>query len=103
MRWSRFLAASAAWRNQGSRSRRIPALVGLLILAALVIVAAPENKQISVYSTAANYSLPVLEKNGQDYVGLLEMLEPLGTVSAKADGSRWKFRYNDVDSEFSAA
>lgn len=50
----------------------------------------------------ANYSLPVAQRNGADYVGLLEILEPLGTVSAKASGSRWKFRYENTECEFTA-
>lgn len=64
------------------------------------MLGAPSDKRISVYSRAANYSLPISEVNGQDYVGLLEILEPLGTVSAKPEGSRWKLRFNDVDAEF---
>jgi N-acetylmuramoyl-L-alanine amidase len=46
--------------------------------------------------------LPVVERDGRDYVGLLEVLEPLGTVTAQAGGSRWKIRYNDTESEFNA-
>src|SRR5207245_3181042 len=47
-----------------------------------------------------NYSLPVLERAGRDYVGLLEMLEPLGAVSEKTQGRRWKMRYRNVEGEF---
>lgn len=63
--------------------------------------AAPE-KRLSVYSTVANYSLPVQQREGRDYVGLLELLEPLGTVSAKVEGSRWRLHYNNVLGEFNA-
>ena len=59
-----------------------------------------DEKRIAVYSTAANYSLPVLERAGRDYVGLLEMLEPLGAVSEKTQGRRWKMRYKNVEGEF---
>jgi N-acetylmuramoyl-L-alanine amidase len=31
---------------------------------------------------------------------LLELLEPLGTVNAKTEGSRWRLRYNNVMGEF---
>ncbi len=61
---------------------------------------APDEKRITIYSSVANYSLPVIEHNGQDYAGLFEMLEPLGTVVSRTEGARWKLRYNDVDSEF---
>lgn len=78
-------------------------LTGVLTLAAAFLLSAtPDDKRISVYSNAANYSLTPIQRNGLDYVGLLELLEPLGTVSAKASGDHWKFRYNNVEMEFIA-
>ena len=61
--------------------------------------AAPE-KHLAVYSVAANYSLPVVQRDGRPYVGLLEILEPLGKVDAKSDGPRWRLRYNSVEGDF---
>lgn len=61
---------------------------------------APQEKQLSIYSNAANFSLPVAEENGNDYVGIFEVLEPLGKVSVKTSGERWTLRYNDVECEF---
>jgi N-acetylmuramoyl-L-alanine amidase len=76
-------------------------LSGVLVLAAaLLLSGSPDEKRISVYSNAANYSLTVIQRNNLDYVGLLELLEPLGTVSAQTSGDHWRFRYNDVQSEF---
>jgi N-acetylmuramoyl-L-alanine amidase len=72
----------------------------LLLVSAFLLRGAPNEKRISIYSNAANYSLPVIEHGGQDYVGLFEILEPLGSVNTKGDGSKWKLRYNNVDSEF---
>src|SRR5215470_1870409 len=77
------------------------ALFGCVLFALLVVLsgAAPE-KHLSVYSVAANYSLPLVQRDGRDYVGLLEVLEPLGRVSAKGEGNKWRLRYNNVQSEF---
>src|SRR5215469_8072179 len=77
------------------------ALFGCVLIAlfALLSGAAPE-KRLSVYSVAANYSLPLVQRDGRDYVGLLEVLEPLGRVSAKGEGNKWRLRYNNVQSEF---
>jgi N-acetylmuramoyl-L-alanine amidase len=75
---------------------------GLLFLAALALSAAPPEKRLAIYSTAANYSLPILQRQGRDYVGLLELLDPLGTVSAKSDTPRWRIHYNNILGEFSA-
>ena len=78
-------------------------LITALVLCASLLLSAPsEQRRVSIYSTAANYSLAVLDRDHRDYVSLLEVLEPLGTVTAKADGSRWKFRYNNVEAEFNA-
>lgn len=73
----------------------------LLGLSSIVLqTGAADEKRIAIYSVAANYFLPVNEYNGKDYVGLLEILEPLGNVSAKTSGNRWKLFYNDAPCEF---
>jgi len=74
-----------------------------ILLATLTLLsAAPsaDEKHISVYSPVAIYTLPVLDRDGQEYVGLLELLEPLGRVSSESQGRRWRLRYNAVDAEF---
>ncbi|HEY6338165.1 MAG TPA: N-acetylmuramoyl-L-alanine amidase [Candidatus Sulfotelmatobacter sp.] len=74
---------------------------GPIVLVAVLLVAAAPEKRLSVYSTAANYSLPVVQRDRRDYVGLLELLEPLGKVNAKFDGQRWRLRYNNrVEGDF---
>jgi len=76
-------------------------LIAALVLCASLLLSAPsEQKRVSIYSTAANYTLSVLDRDHRDYVSLFEVLEPLGTVTAKTDGSRWKFRYNNAEGEF---
>jgi N-acetylmuramoyl-L-alanine amidase len=77
-----------------------PALVVLLALTLFSAATSTNEKRISVYSSVATYSLPVVDRAGHEYVGLLELLEPLGRVSAERSGPRWKLRYNAVDSEF---
>jgi N-acetylmuramoyl-L-alanine amidase len=75
-------------------------LLVILVALCLLLSAAGPEKHLSVYSVAANYSLPITQREGRDYVGLLELLEPLGKVSAKSDGQRWRFRYNNIEGEF---
>jgi N-acetylmuramoyl-L-alanine amidase len=77
--------------------------IGLLCLSSLLLFSAPaEDKRVSIYSVRANYFLPVVDSHGQDYAGLLEALDPLGTVKAKVDGARWRLRYNDINAEFTS-
>jgi len=92
----------------GKHAERFPRLrdiflriTTLALISTLLSAAAPE-KHLSVYSVAANYSLPLVQREGRDYVGLLEVLEPLGKVSAKSDGARWRLRYNNVEGDFQA-
>ncbi len=75
-------------------------LVATVVLLLLSNAPSADEKQLSIYGSQVSYAIPVLERNGQDYVGLLEALEPLGTVSAKADDGKWRLRFNNVEAEF---
>lgn len=85
---------------------RWSSLAALPLLAASLLlpltIGSADDKRISVYSTLANYNLPVLDRQGREYVGLLEILEPLGSVSSRADREKWRLRYRKVDAEFTA-
>jgi N-acetylmuramoyl-L-alanine amidase len=82
-------------------------VAGFLFISALILVSsfllsAVPQKRLAVYSVAANYFLPVMQRANHDYVALLELLDPLGRVNAKLDGRRWRIRYNNVEGEFIA-
>jgi N-acetylmuramoyl-L-alanine amidase len=74
----------------------------LTVLVFLAAVPAADEARLSIYSSVATYTLPVTTRTGREYVGLLEVLEPLGRVSSSAEGRHWKLRYNNVDSDFVA-
>jgi len=86
----------------GRVSRLILALiaVGAVLLTVLLLrhapvhAQSPEQNQITVYSPQTSYSVPVLEVNGQPYAGLVELLEPLGSVDARPDGKKYKLRFS---------
>ena len=80
--------------------KAVAALLALLTL--LSAAPAADEKHLSVYSPVAIYTVPVLDRAGREYAGLLELLEPLGRVSSKSEGARWGLRYNAVDAEFIA-
>lgn len=101
MRWTN--RSRSAGVARASQPRGLYALTSALILfSTLLLSGAGPDKHLSVYSVAANYSLPLVQREGHEYVGLLEVLEPLGKVSAKADGGRWRLRYNNVEGDFQA-
>ena len=68
--------------------------------ASLGYPAVAEDKRITIFSPLTGFSLPVTERDGHDYVGLVEVLEPLGTVAATKDGAKWKLRFERRDAEF---
>jgi len=84
------------------RGAGVAAMAGAIVLLALVFLGAAPEKHLTVYSIAANYSLPLVQREGRDYVGLLELLEPLGKVNARADGVRWRLRYYREEVDFQA-
>jgi N-acetylmuramoyl-L-alanine amidase len=86
----------------GSNDVRFRTLqIALLVTAITLLVSgAAGDEHISVFSTAANYPVSIIQRNNVDYVGLLELIEPLGTIDAKLNGDRWRLRYNDVECEF---
>src|SRR3984957_3784723 len=104
MRWTsrnRSAGAPPAVRRAPRPRTLITALPAVsVLLCAILLSAVPPDKHLSVYSMAANYSLPVVQREGRDYVGLLEVLEPLGKVSAKPDSRGWRLRYNNVEGDF---
>ncbi|HZF40099.1 MAG TPA: N-acetylmuramoyl-L-alanine amidase [Blastocatellia bacterium] len=79
--------------------KTLAATMALVLLAAAT---AADEKRLSIYSSVATYTLPVTDRLGREYVGLLEVLEPLGRVSAHVEGQHWKMRFNDSDADFVA-
>lgn len=112
MRWSRrlqfsvpsslFSAPSGKLRTKNWELRT--RILAILLATATLLSAAPIDNEahLSIYSPVAVFALPVLERSGREYVGLLELLEPLGRVSSQTDGRRWKLRYNAEEAEFVA-
>ena len=91
---------SPAVRRRAPNGLEFLSLCILFSFAVLLVSATPPEKHLSIYSTAANYSLPIVQRQGHDYVGLLELLDPLGTVSAKSDPPRWRIHYNNILGDF---
>jgi N-acetylmuramoyl-L-alanine amidase len=85
----------------GRRSRLAWAITAgsALLFAALltrqtgVHAQSPGQNQLTVYSPRTSHSVPLLEVNGQPYAGLVELLEPLGSVDARTDGKKYKLHF----------
>lgn len=58
-----------------------------------VLAQSPQSAQLSVYSPQTSYVVPLVNVNLQQYVGLVELLEPMGTVDARLDGKKYKLKF----------
>jgi len=74
----------------------------MLLVAAILPLHSADEKHIVIYAPGTTFSLPVTDREGREYVGLLECVEPLGTVSARIDSQHWKLRYDDGEADFTA-
>jgi N-acetylmuramoyl-L-alanine amidase len=75
-------------------------LAGTLLLAASSLLSQPEQKRLSVYAPQAGYELAIALRDGREYVDLLDFLAPLGSVSARVEGPKWKLRFNRDEAIF---
>jgi N-acetylmuramoyl-L-alanine amidase len=78
------LAIAAAW------GLLFPALLSRRVV---VHAQPPEPNQLQVYSPKTSYTVTLLDVNGQPYAGLIELLEPLGSVDARIDGKKYKLHF----------
>jgi N-acetylmuramoyl-L-alanine amidase len=72
--------------------------VWLLMFLSLAPVA--QQQRLSIYTGQSSFSVNLTQRDGKDYVGLQEVLTPLGSVSSNLDGRKWRLRFNGVDGEF---
>jgi len=73
----------------------------LLLLVAVSFAAEP--RRISVYAPQAVYQVDILFRDGVDYVGLTDLLEPLGRLESGVDGKKLKLTFNGTEAEFQDA
>ena len=71
----------------------LPALMLALLFAHRATVHAQSSDQLTVYSPQTTYSVAMLDIQGHPYIGLIELLEPLGSVEGKPDGKKYKLRF----------
>jgi N-acetylmuramoyl-L-alanine amidase len=97
-----FASWHVASSPQAFRGHGPARLLALVLVAAILPLHSADEKHIVIYAPNTSFSLPVTDRDGREYVGLLESLEPLGAVMARTDGVHWRLHYNDGDSDFTA-
>ncbi len=71
----------------------LPALALTALVTHLATVHAQPADQLTVYSPQTSYSVPLLDVKGLPYVGLVDVLEPLGSIDARPDGKKYKLKF----------
>jgi N-acetylmuramoyl-L-alanine amidase len=78
----------------------IPACITALLLLLLAVGFAAEPRRISVYTPQTNYQVDILVRDGVDYIGLTDLLEPLGRVESRIGGGKFTLIFNGSSAEF---
>lgn len=96
------------WTERGGDwLRRKPVRIPFPALAlALLLLWPPQGRPaagqeyLSVYTPRNSFSVPLQQYDGREYVGILDLLDPLGELSARQDGRKWKVRFDGMEMEF---
>ncbi|HYX68320.1 MAG TPA: N-acetylmuramoyl-L-alanine amidase [Terriglobales bacterium] len=93
MRWSNHSGRRSGWPRRASL---------LLATLATLLLSSPaaEEPRLYVFAPNTRYQVAIMERAGKEYVGLVELLEPLGPVSGRVDGKKFKFRFKGIEAEF---
>jgi N-acetylmuramoyl-L-alanine amidase len=82
-----------------SKARYI--LVRLTLLMMLLAAGfSAEPRHITVYAPQTTYQVDILVREGVDYAGLTDLLEPLGRLESHVDGNRLTLVFNGAAAEF---
>ena len=81
------------------KSRSISGRVTTLLLLLLATSFAAERR-VAVYAPQANYQVDILVRDGVDYVGLADLLEPLGRLESHIEGKKLILVFNGGAAEF---
>jgi N-acetylmuramoyl-L-alanine amidase len=90
---SRKVSDEVAGRSK-TRWRALVLIAALLVTWPVNLLAqADAERQLRVFAPQTTYVVPIVEHNGTPYVGLFEVLEPLGRVESHADKQKWKLKF----------
>ena len=74
--------------------------VTTLLLLLLAISFAADPRRVSVYAPQTNYQVDILVRDGVDYVGVTDLLEPLGRLESRVQGDKLTLIFNGITSDF---
>ena len=66
-------------------------LIAFLLLTSISLFA--QEKRLSIYAPQMFYQVSIADRGKDAYVGLFDILEPIGRVEARVDGKKWKLSF----------
>src|SRR5215469_127268 len=89
MRWTR------------SRTRQTLLGTGLLLLSCTLLLSVADSQlQLTVYAPQKTYGIGVQNHEGQLYLGLMDLMSPLGSTSIETKGKEWRLTFNGSEAVF---
>jgi N-acetylmuramoyl-L-alanine amidase len=85
------------------KAHPISGRVTTLLLLLLAISFAAEPRRVAVYAPQADYQVDILVRDGVDYVGITDLLEPLGRLESHIEGKKLILVFNGGAAEFQDA
>ncbi|MGB9103861.1 MAG: N-acetylmuramoyl-L-alanine amidase [Terriglobales bacterium] len=77
-------------------------VVAIVLTIAALAATTADDKRLSIYTPQSSYAVNVLNRDGHEYVPLLDVLVSLGSAGAYQDGDKWKLKFSESESEFKA-
>lgn len=79
-------------------------LISVRVITLLLLLLATgfgaEPRRIAVYAAQTNYQVDILVRDGADYVGVTDLLEPIGRLESHVDGKKLRLTFNGGEAEF---
>jgi N-acetylmuramoyl-L-alanine amidase len=91
--------------NIAVQLRREPRLLLLAALLLLLAGSGAQDKKLTVYAAQGSTSFPVIDRNGVEYVALVDILEQFGTAKTKQSDSKFHLKFaprsgSTIEAEF---
>ncbi len=78
-------------------NKKTLALAIIVGFCAMSISGAVPEQQLTVYVAQTSYSLSVVDRGGQPYIAVMDLLSPMGASSAQLKGKEWKLELDKAE------
>ena len=87
--------------DAGRRRRQTAVLSAIVLIGAIASSLASwmEEKHLAIFGPQSSFSVPIVERDGKDYVALGEVLQKLGPLEAFPANDKLKLRFNSLDAD----